>query len=351
MLNEVNSQGRTGKCWRNGASMPINGRHLAAIGTKPMSDHHYRPDRALVTGGAGFIGSHLSTSLLAGGAKVRVVDDLSSGHRRNLAEGAEFVEATILDEGKLREAMDGCEAVIHLAAEVSVPRTWEDPERAFRINLEGTERVFRIAGEMGVRGVVFASSAAVYGPTPSLPSKEGDRFDCASPYAAHKAAGELLLQSYSRRYGFHAASLRFFNVFGPRQDPKSAYAAVISAFMDAAAAGRSPLVFGDGSQTRDFVPVADVVEAIRLAADPSRELRGDVFNVGLGQRRSLLDLLRVLSQVSGRDLDPQFQPPRAGDVPHSCASIERARRVLGYAPPVSFEDGLAATWRWASGQA
>ena len=244
--------------------------------------------------------------------------------------------------------MGGCELLVHLAAEVSVPRSWEDPERAFRINLEGAERVFRLAGEAGVRSVVFASSAAVYGPTPSLPSKDSDPFDCASPYAAHKAAGELMLQSYARRYGFHAASLRFFNVFGPRQDPKSAYAAVISAFMDAAAAGRRPLVFGDGSQTRYFVPVADVVEAIRLAADPSRSLRGEAFNVGLGERRSLLDLLATLSKVSGRDLDPELRPPRAGDVPHSCASIERATRELGYVPPVSFEEGLAETWRWAS---
>ncbi|MFM1890777.1 MAG: hypothetical protein RLZZ565_1534, partial [Planctomycetota bacterium] len=160
--------------------MPIKERRFVVIGTEPMREHHYRPDWALVTGGAGFIGSHLSTSLLAGGAKVRVLDDLSSGHRGNLAEGAEFVEASILDEGKVREAMAGCEAVVHLAAEVSVPRTWEDPER-----------VFRIAGELGVRSMVFASSAAVYGPTPSLPSKEGDRFDCASPYAAQKASGEL----------------------------------------------------------------------------------------------------------------------------------------------------------------
>ncbi len=305
----------------------------------------------LITGGAGFIGSHLATSLRSDGAKVRILDDLSSGHRRNIVEGAEFLEGSILDEERVRTSIAGCEAVVHLAAEVSVPRTWEDPERAFRINLEGTERVFRIAGEAGVRSVVFASSAAVYGPTPSLPSGEDRPFDCASPYAAHKAAGELLLQSYSRRYGFHAASLRFFNVFGPRQDPKSAYAAVISAFMAAAAAGQRPIVFGDGSQTRDFVPVADVVEAIRLAVDPKLALRGEVFNVGLGQRRSLLDLLGALSKVSGRNLDPEFHPPRAGDVPHSCASIERARRELGYEPPVSFEEGLAATWRWASASA
>ncbi len=307
-----------------------------------------RTTRSLVTGGAGFIGSHLATALLSRGDRVRVLDDLSSGHRRNLVEGAEFIEGSVVDEAAVRAAAAGCGTVFHLAAEVSVPRSWEDPERAFRINLEGAERVFRLAGEAGVRSVVFASSAAVYGPTPSLPSKESDPFDCASPYAAHKAAGELLLQAYARRYGFHAASLRFFNVFGPRQDPKSAYAAVISAFMDAAAAGRRPLVFGDGSQTRDFVPVADVVEAIRLAADPSRSLRGEAFNVGLGERRSLLDLIATLSKVSGRELDPEFHPPRAGDVPHSCASIERATRELGYAPPVSFEEGLAATWRWAS---
>lgn len=308
-------------------------------------------DRSLVTGGAGFIGSHLATALLSRGDRVRLLDDLSSGHRRNLVEGAEFIEGSIVDEAAVRGAVAGCSTVFHLAAEVSVPRTWEDPERAFRINLEGTERVFRLAGEAGVRSVVFASSAAVYGPTPSLPSKEADSFDCASPYAAHKAAGELLLQSYARRYGFHAASLRFFNVFGPRQDPKSAYAAVISAFMDAAAAGRRPIVFGDGSQTRDFVPVADVVSALLLASDPARSLHGQAFNVGLGERRSLLDLLATLAKVSGQELDPELRPPRAGDVPHSCASIEKARRELGYEPPVSFEEGLAATWRWASAAA
>jgi nucleoside-diphosphate-sugar epimerase len=263
-----------------------------------------RNDRSLVTGGAGFIGSHLATALLSRGDRVRILDDLSSGHRRNLVEGAEFIEGSVVDEAAVRAAAAGCGTIFHLAAEVSVPRTWEDPERAFRVNLEGTERVFRIAGESGARSVVFASSAAVYGPAPSLPSKEGDPFDCASPYAAHKASGELLLQSYARRYGYHAASLRFFNVFGPRQDPKSAYAAVISAFMDAAAADRRPIVFGD--------------------------------------------LLATLSKVSDRDLDPEFRPPRAGDVPHSCASVEKAQRELGYAPPTSFEEGLAATWRWAS---
>ncbi len=307
-----------------------------------------RNDRSLVTGGAGFIGSHLATALLSRGDRVRILDDLSSGHRRNLVEGAEFIEGSVVDEAAVRAAAAGCGTIFHLAAEVSVPRTWEDPERAFRVNLEGTERVFRIAGESGARSVVFASSAAVYGPAPSLPSKEGDPFDCASPYAAHKASGELLLQSYARRYGYHAASLRFFNVFGPRQDPKSAYAAVISAFMDAAAADRRPIVFGDGSQTRDFVPVADVVAALLLASDPARALRGPAFNVGLGERRSLLDLLATLSKVSDRDLDPEFRPPRAGDVPHSCASVEKAQRELGYAPPTSFEEGLAATWRWAS---
>lgn len=305
---------------------------------------------ALVTGGAGFIGSHLAESLLASGRRVRVLDDLSSGHRRNLPDGdaaLEFVEASIEDGAAVRAAVEGCDAVFHLAAEVSVPRTMEDPERAFAINVAGAERVFRAAGASGVRSVVFASSAAVYGPKPSLPSRERDPFDCASPYAAHKASGELLLQSYARRFGFHAASLRFFNVFGPRQDPGSAYAAVISAFIDAAIAGRRPTVFGDGSQTRDFVPVANVVQALRLASDPERRLEGEAFNVGLGERRSLLDLLGGLGEIAGRDLAPEFRPPRAGDVPHSCAAIDRAREILGYAPGTPFEEGLRRTVAWA----
>lgn len=306
---------------------------------------------ALVTGGAGFIGSHLVQAIRAEGRPVRVLDDLSSGHRRNLPEGdaaLEFVEASIEDESAVRAAVAGCEVVFHLAAEVSVPRTMEDPERAFEINVAGTERVLRAAGELGVRSVVFASSAAVYGPSPSLPSRETDPFDCASPYAAHKAAGELLLQAYARRFGFHAASLRFFNVFGARQDPTSAYAAVISAFIDAAIADRQPVVFGDGSQTRDFVPVANVVAALRLASDASRRLGGDAFNVGLGERRSLLELLEVLGRIAGRDLGPEFRPPRAGDVPHSCANIDRARRVLGYEPGTTFEEGLRRTFEWAA---
>jgi UDP-glucose 4-epimerase len=306
------------------------------------------PGTTLVTGGAGFIGSHLVEALRTEGRSVRVLDDLSSGHRRNLLEGVDFVEASIEDEAAVRSAVAGCDTVFHLAAEVSVPRTMEDPRRAFAINLAGTETVFRAAGEAGVRSVVFASSAAVYGPSPSLPSRETDPFDCASPYAAHKASGELLLQSYGRRYGFHAASLRFFNVFGPRQDPSSAYAAVISAFIEAAIADRRPTVFGDGSQTRDFVPVANVVQALRLAAEPTRGLEGAAFNVGLGERRSLLDLLKALGEAAGRDLAPEFRPPRSGDVPHSCAAIGRARDTLGYAPNVGFEEGLRRTLEWAN---
>ncbi len=316
-----------------------------------MSDSFYRPERALVTGGAGFIGSHLSAALLAAGSRVRVLDDLSSGHRRNLPEGVEFIEGSIVDEDTVEFTMRGCDAVFHLAAEVSVPRTVEDPVRAFAINMAGTERVFRHAAAHGASSVVFASSAAVYGPSPSIPSSEDSPFECASPYAAHKASGELLLQATSRLGNFHAASLRFFNVFGPRQDPKSAYAAVISAFMDAAASGRQPIVFGDGSQTRDFVPVANVVEALRRAADPRLGLRGRAFNVALGERRSLLDLLGALSAVSGRDLTPELRAPRAGDVPHSCAKIDRAVSELGFRPQVGFEEGLAATWQWASGAA
>lgn len=312
----------------------------------PMGESHgplHRPRLALVAGGAGFIGSHLCESLLADGVAVRVLDDLSSGHRRNLPVGVEFFEGSICDESAVAACLEGVEAVFHLAAEVSVPRTVEDPERAFRINLAGTESLFRLAGRSGAAAVVFASSAAVYGPRPSLPSREGDPFDCASPYAAHKAAGELLLQAYSRGFGFHGASLRFFNVFGPRQDPSSAYAAVISAFLDAVIAERVPRVFGDGLQSRDFVPVANVVQGLRRAADPARGLRGEAFNIGLGERRSLLDLLAALSGIVGRRIEPAFGPPRAGDVPHSQASIERAAGVLGYRPAVGFEEGLRRT--------
>lgn len=307
----------------------------------PRSLH--APRLALVTGGAGFIGGHLAESLRTDGVPVRILDDLSSGHRRNLPSGVEFVEGSICDEATVAACLEGVETIFHLAAEVSVPRTVEDPERAFRINLAGTDSLLRLAGRAGVAAVVFASSAAVYGPTPSLPSREADPFDCASPYAAHKAAGELLLQSYARLFGFHGASLRFFNVFGPRQDPRSAYAAVISAFLDAVTAGRPPKVFGDGLQSRDFVPVANVVQALRLAADPARGLRGEAFNVGLGERRSLLDLLAALAAISGRPIAPTFAPPRAGDVPHSQASIERAEATLGYRPEVSFEEGLRRT--------
>jgi len=328
---------------------PINASFRLARGTAAMTDPFYRPERALITGGAGFIGSHLASTLLEDGVRVRILDDLSSGHRTNVPAGAELVEASVVDEPQVRRAVMGCEAVFHLAAEVSVPRTVEDPVRAFAINVAGSDGVFRLAAEAGARSIVFASSAAVYGPTPSLPSREQDPIRCASPYAAHKAAGEHLLEALARVKDLHAASLRFFNVFGPRQDPKSAYAAVISAFMDAAAAGRRPIVFGDGSQTRDFVPVANVVEALRRAADPARRLRGEVFNVGLGGRRSLLDLLAVLSRLVGRDLAPEFRPSRAGDVPHSQADVSRAREGLGYRGEVGFEEGLRRTLAWARG--
>ena len=277
-----------------------------------------------------------------------MLDDLSSGHRSNIPEGTVFIEGSVAGpEETLRTAMQGVQAVFHLAAEVSVPRTVEAPQRSFEVNMAGSEAVFRTASACGVASVVFASSAAVYGPEPALPSRERDPLRCVSPYAAHKASGELLLSAYARCFGMHAASLRFFNVFGPRQDPRSAYAAVISAFMDAAIAGRTPKVFGDGLQTRDFVPVANVVQGLRRAADPRRGLRGEAFNIGLGERRSLLDLLAALGRLLGVDLAPEFHPPRAGDVPHSQASIERAVETLGYRPEVSFEEGLRRTVEWA----
>lgn len=293
----------------------------------------------LVTGGAGFIGSHVVERLGRLGALPRVLDDLSSGHRRNLEgltgpgdEPVELIEGSILDPAALTEAVRGADAVVHLAAMVSVPQSVAEPGRCHEVNVVGTVGVLEAARDAGVGRLVFASSSAVYGEEPRLPSRETDPIDCVSPYAASKAAGEAFVTAYGRCYDLATASLRFFNVFGPRQDPKSPYAAAIAAFASAIAEGRSPTVFGDGSQTRDFVPVHDVVRAILLAAARPEPPRGEVHNVGTGTRRSLLEVIEMLAEAAGRPVEPTFGPPRAGDVPHSGAEIASARRHLGYEP-------------------
>lgn len=295
---------------------------------------------ALVTGGAGFIGSHLVRALLAKGLAVRVLDDLSSGHLVNVPEGVEFVRGSVEDVEQVHRAMSGCEHVFHLAAMVSVPQSVSDPEGSFRINVIGTENVIRAATKAGVQSMVYTSSAAVYGPRPSLPSRETDPILCVSPYAAGKAAGEMLLQSAVNSAGLHAVSLRLFNVFGIRQDPKSAYAAAISAFVDAAVARRAPLIFGTGRQTRDFVPVANVVQAFLRAAASDRSVSGRAFNVGLGIQSTLLDVVELVAEFSGFSAPSEIRPRRAGDVDDSVADIAAIREALAYEPTVTVAEGL-----------
>jgi UDP-glucose 4-epimerase len=289
----------------------------------------------LVTGGSGFIGSHVVERLGSLGARPRVLDDFSTGHRRNLdglGVDVDVVAGSILDPEALGRAMDGVHAVVHLAAMVSVPQSVAEPQRCQEVNVVGTVRVLEAARAAGAARLVFASSSAVYGESPRLPSRESDPIDCVSPYAASKAAGEAFVTAYGRCYELATASLRFFNVFGPRQDPRSPYAAAIAAFADAIREERAPTVFGDGSQTRDFVPVTDVARAILLAAARPEPPRGEVHNVGTGTRRSLLDVIEMLGAAAGRTVTPTFAAPRAGDVPHSGADITSARSHLGFAP-------------------
>ncbi|MCC6284062.1 MAG: SDR family oxidoreductase [Phycisphaerales bacterium] len=306
-----------------------------------------RGRRALVTGGAGFIGSHLATALVAHGCRVRVLDSLVGGYRDNVPDGAEFVHASILDDASLRRAMTGCDYVFHQAAMVSVPESVDKPEECMRVNVLGTAKVLEAARDLHVGRVLFAASAAAYGNTPSLPSKETDLPDSWSPYAMSKVAGELLLQTFARCYGMSTVSLRYFNIYGPRQDPNSPYAAVISAFSRRLLAGTMPTVLGDGQQTRDFTFIDNVVRANLLAATSPRPLAGEVINIGTGRRSSLLDVLGAMGKALGIAVNPGFAPPRAGDVRHSCAEISRAKELLGYEPVVHLQEGLARTLEWA----
>lgn len=302
---------------------------------------------SLVTGGAGFIGSHIAQALLGLGGKVRVLDNLVGGFESNIPEGADFVRASVLDDPALNSAARGCSYIFHEAAMVSVPQSVERPSECLEVNIRGTHRVLEAARAAGVRRVLFAASAAAYGNTPRLPSREDHPPDCWSPYASSKVAGELMLAAYARSYGLSTVSLRYFNIFGPRQDPKSAYAAVISAFLDALLAGRQPMIFGDGQQTRDFTPIENVVHANLLAASSDRPLAGEVFNIGCGGRVSLLQALEQIARSLGVSAVPKHGPVRAGDVRHSQADISRAREVLGYTPVVNFEAGMAGTAAWA----
>ena len=306
----------------------------------------------LVTGGAGFIGSNLVGALAGDGHPVRVLDDLSTGRKENLdgvAGNVEVVLGDVRDRALVRGALDGVEVVFHLAALPSVARSVADPRASHEVNVDGTLNVLLAAGDAGVRRLVYASSSSVYGDTPLLPKHEEMPVSPRSPYAAAKLAGEAYCRAFSHVYPLETVCLRFFNVFGPRQDPASQYAAVVPRFVTRMLAGRPAEVTGDGRQTRDFTFVANAVEACRLAASAGPEAVGQAMNVGCADRISVLDLVGLINDLLGQRLDPVFTPARPGDVRDSQASTDKAKRLIGYRPLVPVREGMAATVRWFAG--
>jgi UDP-glucose 4-epimerase len=302
--------------------------------------------RVLVTGGAGFIGSHLVEALLAEGRAVRVVDNLSTGHRSNLAhlEGRfEWLEGDLADFEVCARAVQGVTEILHGAAIPSVPRSIVEPLQSHESGATATLNLLEAARRSGVDRFVFAASSSAYGDTDELPKHEGMVPNPLSPYAAAKLAGEHYVRVYARTMGLDGVSLRYFNVFGPRQDPSSPYSGVISLFARRMAEGNRPVIYGDGSQTRDFTYVANVVQANLKALGSKRPLGGEALNVGTGSRISLLDLVGAINQILGTKIDPEFLPARAGDVRDSQASLDRIKAVLGYEPTVDFRDGLRRT--------
>jgi len=302
-----------------------------------------------VTGGAGFIGSHIVDALVTRGDSVTVLDDLSTGSRDNLARHGDkvrLVVGSILDPDALRLAFADAELVYHEAALCSVPASIESPRKYCEVNITGTLNVLEAARQAGVRRVVYAASSSAYGNQDALPVSESLTPDPISPYAATKLAGEHLLRAYAACYDISCISLRYFNVYGPRQAPDSPYAAVVPKFAAAMLAGRKPIIFGDGEQTRDFTFVGNVVHANLLAGDSQAPLKGEVVNIGCGERSSVNDLLHRITAHLKLPADCDKRPPRAGDVRDSMASIDRAHDLIGYRPIVPFAEGLRITLDW-----
>ena len=301
----------------------------------------------LVTGGAGFIGSHLTEELVRRGHTVRVADSLMTGKRSNLdhISGVEFLEGDLADLPFAHRAVKGVEYVLHQAAIPSVPRSVKDPVTSNRANVDTTLNVLVAARDGGVRRLVFAASSSAYGDTPTLPKHENMPASPLSPYALQKVIGEQYLQMFTRLYALETVSIRYFNVFGPRQDPSSPYSGVISVFATALLENRSPMIYGNGEQTRDFTYVANVVDGV-LRACEATGASGDVINVATGGRISLNELFRTMRTLAGGTVEPTYTDSRAGDVRDSQADISKARRILGYEPVVSFEEGLRRTVDW-----
>jgi nucleoside-diphosphate-sugar epimerase len=301
----------------------------------------------LVTGGAGFIGSHLAEALLARGNRVRVVDNLITGRRQNLAHlpAVEFIEGDLADLDVARRAVEGVDYVLHQAAIPSVPRSVQDPITSNRANIDASLNVLVAARDARVRRLVYAGSSSAYGNTPTLPKVETMVPAPLSPYALQKLVVEQYCQMFTALYGLETVTIRYFNVFGPRQDPSSPYSGVISLFINALGEGRAPKIYGDGEQTRDFTYIANVVDGVLRACDAANA-SGEVINVATGGRISLNELFRTLRALTGAAVEPIYEAPRAGDVSDSQADISKAARLLGYTPLVSLEEGLAQTIAW-----
>ncbi|NOZ85568.1 MAG: SDR family oxidoreductase [Deltaproteobacteria bacterium] len=305
--------------------------------------------KTLVTGGAGFIGSHLVEALLKRGDEVRVLDNLSTGHEENLdktKEEIEFIKGSITDLKVCRKACIGMDIVFHEAAIPSVPRSVKDPVTSHQANATGTLNMLVAARDAGVRRLVYAASSSAYGDTPTLPKVETMRATPMSPYALQKYIGEVYCRQFFDLFGFETVSLRYFNIFGPRQDPNSPYGGVIPKFMSALLGGNAPTIFGDGGQTRDFTYVENAVNANLLASRADPRACGKVFNIACGTRYSLVELLSTVQEITGINIPPRHEPPRAGDVRDSLADISLAGKFLGYEVKVGFEEGLKRTVEW-----
>ena len=301
----------------------------------------------LVTGGAGFIGSHITDRLLAEGHQVRILDNFSTGKHDNIpaSTAVEVIEGDVGDSDTVRQCMEAVDIVFHQAAIASVPETVGNPLASEQTNYRGTLNVLEAARQAGARRVVFACSAAVYGDLPELPKLETMPVKPLSPYAVDKLASEQACKVYHVLYGLETVALRYFNVFGPRQDPSSPYSGVISIFANVTRQGRQPTIYGDGGQTRDFVYVSDVVEA-NIRAASSAAAAGNAYNIATGSTVTINELLQSICRLEGQTFDPDYQPVREGDIRHSCADISAAGRDLGWQPQVAFEDGLK--WLLAS---
>ena len=303
----------------------------------------------MVTGGAGFIGSHIASTLTGGGARVRILDDLSTGHRENIDEirgDVDFIEGSVADDDLLRKVLEGVELVFHEAAIPSVPRSVEAPRQSHIASVDGTFSLLLAARDQRVRRVVYAASSSAYGDQPTLPKSEQMLPDPLSPYAVAKLVGEYYCQVFTRVYGLETVSLRYFNVFGPRQDPGSQYSGVVSRFISALLSNEQPVIFGDGEQSRDFTYIDNVVAA-NLSAAEANDASGKVINIANGERITLNQLLAELKDLTGKhDVKAEYLEPRVGDVRHSLADISMARQLLGYESKVGLREGLQRTIDW-----